>query len=104
MKKGRPAKYANDEERRAARAAQARTRRAQERSLSKPSAKKRGRPAKYHSDQERKDAKALAERQRRARLKSQGFKEIRRLVKTKEASLTSDIIDLSALSYSKRDK
>lgn len=56
---------------------------------------RRGRPAKYASDKERKAARAQAARERRARQKAEGFREVRRLVKPKNAVLESDIIDLS---------
>lgn len=63
----------------------------------------RGRPTKYASDEERKAARAAAARKRRAALKEQGLKEVRRLVSTKQdRKPKSAIIDLSAVSYSKR--
>ena len=54
-----------------------------------------GRPSKYANDADRKAARAKAARERRARERAAGFKEVRRLVKPKNISLESDIIDLS---------
>ena len=65
----------------------------------------RGRPIKYASDEERRAARAAAARKRRAALKEQGLKEVRRLVPTKkDRRPKSAIIDLSAVSYSKRNR
>lgn len=65
----------------------------------------RGRPAMYKSDEERKAARAQAARERRAALKAKGLKEIRRHVSIKpEKTLTSSIIDLSAVPNNQRER
>lgn len=61
-----------------------------------------GRPAKYQTDAERKAARAAAARARRARERAEGYREVRRLVKTRPEPLESDIIDLSHLPEHRR--
>lgn len=61
-----------------------------------------GRPARYASDEERKAARAQAARERREREREAGLVEVRRLVKRKDAPLTSDVIDLSVIPEHRR--
>jgi len=97
--RGRPVKYRTEDERKAARAAAARQRRAK----ATPAKQGRGRPIKYQSDEERKSVRAAEARARRAALKEQGLKEIRRMVKIKqEKRPQSTILDLSMLYNNKR--
>jgi hypothetical protein len=62
----------------------------------------RGRPAVYNSDAERKAARALKARERRAEQRTQGLKEVRRMVRANPEKLTSDTIDLSAIPLHRR--
>jgi len=61
-----------------------------------------GRPPKYANDAERKAARAKAARERRASERAAGLKEVRRLVKPKDAPLESGIIALDHIPLHRR--
>ncbi len=61
-----------------------------------------GRPPKYTNNDERKAARAKAARERRARERALGLKEVRQLVKPKDAPLESSIIALDHIPLHRR--